>query len=173
MRTSESKGHWQVYASSAPFEPEVRKSNWRHGCANFGFRALGGGRIALMNREHPVCELGDRVQGRVRLIEMRGMPAFREQQRLDRAIGRLLGQVELCGRAVLVVGALYDEDWYPDMGKALLDAPALGSGIEPRVVPGAECGIDVVAVVAPQPLAQVALLESLPGGHDAADGKVL
>src|SRR5262245_16090898 len=40
MRTSESKGHWQVYGSSAPFEPEVRKSNWQHGCANFGFGAL-------------------------------------------------------------------------------------------------------------------------------------
>src|SRR5262245_17891806 len=40
MRTSESKGHWQVYAPSALFEPEVRKSNWQHGCPNFGFRAL-------------------------------------------------------------------------------------------------------------------------------------
>src|SRR2546425_12599193 len=40
MRTSESKGHYQVYDSSAPFEPEVRNRTPRHGCANFGFGAL-------------------------------------------------------------------------------------------------------------------------------------
>jgi hypothetical protein len=40
VRTSESKGHQQLYDSSAAFEPEVRKRNRRELCANFGFAAL-------------------------------------------------------------------------------------------------------------------------------------
>src|SRR5437867_1013578 len=40
MRTSESKGHEQLYDSSAAFEPEVRKRTRGTTCANFGFAAL-------------------------------------------------------------------------------------------------------------------------------------
>src|SRR5262245_45496588 len=40
MRTSESKGHYQLYDSSAPFEPEVRNRSCGTTCANFGFGAL-------------------------------------------------------------------------------------------------------------------------------------
>jgi hypothetical protein len=45
MRTSESKGHWQLYDSSA-VEPEVRSYPCRTMCANFGFAALG---VILLN----------------------------------------------------------------------------------------------------------------------------
>src|SRR2546428_7989379 len=41
MRTSESKGHQQLYDSSAAFEPEVRKRTCGMMGANFGFAALG------------------------------------------------------------------------------------------------------------------------------------
>src|SRR6266446_10994205 len=40
MRTSESKGHYQLYDSSAALEPEVRNRTCRTMCANFGFAAL-------------------------------------------------------------------------------------------------------------------------------------
>jgi hypothetical protein len=39
-RTSESKGHWQLYDSSAALEPEVRNRAGRENRANFGFAAL-------------------------------------------------------------------------------------------------------------------------------------
>src|SRR6266508_4524165 len=39
MRTSESKGHEQLYDSSAPFEPEVRNRGPGKALANFGFGA--------------------------------------------------------------------------------------------------------------------------------------
>src|SRR5215510_12216111 len=42
MRTSESKGHYKYYASSAPFKPEVRHRTCGTVCANFGFGALAG-----------------------------------------------------------------------------------------------------------------------------------
>src|SRR5258707_15173962 len=42
MRTSESKGHYQLYDSSAALEPEVRNRTCRTMCANFGFAALAG-----------------------------------------------------------------------------------------------------------------------------------
>jgi hypothetical protein len=38
MQTSESKDHWQLYDSSAHFEPEVRDQTCLTVCANFGFQ---------------------------------------------------------------------------------------------------------------------------------------
>src|SRR5262249_42055194 len=50
-RTSESKGHRQLYDSSAAFEPDVRTRARRGGRANFGFAALG----ALGSMTPPGC----------------------------------------------------------------------------------------------------------------------
>src|SRR5262252_9500835 len=48
-RTSESKGHWQLYDSSAAFEPEVRNRARRENRANFGF-------VALASSAHQIIE---------------------------------------------------------------------------------------------------------------------
>src|SRR5438046_9682655 len=60
MRTSESKGHWQLYDSSAPFEPEVRNRARGTTCANFGFGALAsvrGPNVGLLRDVLPVADL--------------------------------------------------------------------------------------------------------------------
>src|SRR6266508_2253025 len=103
-------------------------------------------------------KLGDSGERRLALIDVRRMPAVFQHQRFYRTGGLLLGKSDLRRRAVLVVGALHDQDRNAHMGEAVVYAPVPRAGVEPCGIPNGEGGVDVLAVVPPEPLAQVAPL---------------
>src|SRR6516164_10502948 len=80
MRTSESKGHWQRYDSSAAFEPEVRKHPCRPNRANFGFAAL----ASSLSRPTGRARVGEQS---FRALEVR--PVVHHAINADRAFSRI------------------------------------------------------------------------------------
>ncbi len=77
----------------------------------------GRGNIAfVMLAQEPVDEVGDRPQRRLGRLAVGRVPRIRQQRDIDRAIALLLRHLDLQHGAVLVILALYDQDWHPDMG---------------------------------------------------------
>ena len=86
-----------------------------------------GRRKPLVDRQNPVDERRGRRQRRLRLVEMGRMAAIRKHQGFDRAIGGILGERDLVGSSVLVVGALHDQDRDPYVGNLGRRSASCGS----------------------------------------------
>ena len=101
----------------------------------------------MMLAQQPIDELRGRTQRRFGCLAVRGMPRFRQQGDLDRAVALLLRHLDLPQRAVLVVFPLHDQDRNANVSELVAQLPFAEFGIEPGPAPGVEriIGIGVPA----------------------------
>src|SRR5215472_15686330 len=112
------------------------------------------GAFAMVAQE-AMNEGSDRIQGQGRGVSVGRMARAGQDRRLNRAVAFLLRGFDLLDRAVLVVGALHDENWDADIAERFRDVPGAKFRIEPRPAPGVEGAVDIV-VPALELLAQIA-----------------
>src|SRR5580693_685573 len=125
----------------------------------FGRQAeLASARLCLSNLG---AEGDNRVDRRLRLVELRRMAAGLEDEGLDGRGGAGLDGADLLHGSILVVRALNDERGNAPAADRILDVPGPEAGIEPGVVPAAEGDVDM-GVIFGELRPQVARLISAP-----------
>ena len=122
----------------------------------------------VMVAQEAVDEGRHRVERQSGGIAVGRMAHTRQNCRFHRAVAFVLRRFDLLDSAVLVVGALHDEDGHADITKRLGDIPGAKFRIEPRPVPGVEGAIDIV-VPALELLPQIAGLVVLVGAADLGE----
>src|SRR5208283_5460695 len=97
----------------------------------------------VMVAQQPVDEAGDRIEGRYGGVPMRGVAGARQDRHLDRAEAFLFSRIDLLERAVLIQGALQNQDRHADVAERLGNVPVLEVRIEPGLDPGTERAVHV------------------------------
>src|ERR1700734_3491398 len=101
------------------------------------------------------CDLGaeadDRVERRLRLVELRRVAAGLEDEASHGGGRAGLDGADLLQRSILIVRALDEERGDTPAADRILDVPGLEAGIEPGVVPAAEGDVDMGVIFGEPP----------------------
>src|SRR5436305_12825313 len=114
-----------------------------------GFRCAPSWLRAFMNMQDAPREFRDRRERYIGCLAMRRMSGALDDRYVDRAIAFLFGDLDLTQGAVLVVGALHDQERHADIGEIFRNIPVAKFRVEPGVVPSVERVVDVL-VPAPE-----------------------
>ena len=93
--------------------------------------------------KQPVGEVGDHLEREFGRFAERGVAHVRQHCGFNRTEAFPFRRLDLLERAVLIVGALHEEDRHADVTERFGDVPLAEIRMQPRIAPGAERAIDV------------------------------